>query len=130
MRILLADDESSVRFALRVLLEQQPALEVVGEADDSESLLKRTRSHCPDLVLLDWELPGITAVKALLALRRLCPTLGVIALSSRPEAHRAALDAGVDAFVSKADPPERLLAAVNNILPKLEVSRNTRRGGG
>ena len=116
MRILLADDQPKVRFALRVLLEQQPRLEIAGEAVDGEHLLAQVEATCPDLVLLGWELPGLAAVGALPALRRRCPDLRVIALSGLPEACRAALAAGADAFVSKAEPPERLLAAIQNCL--------------
>jgi DNA-binding NarL/FixJ family response regulator len=114
MRILLADGQPKVRFALRVLLEQQPTLEVIGEAVDGEDLLAQIEVICPDLILLGWELPGLTAVGALSALRQRCPDLRVIVLSGRPEACRTALAAGADAFVSKGEPPERLLAAIQN----------------
>jgi len=114
MRILLADDQPRVRFALRVLLEQQPGFEVVGKAADAEDLLAQAQATYPDLVLLGWELPGLAATDSLSALRGICAHLVVIALSGRPEARRAALAAGADAFVSKADPPERLLAAIDD----------------
>jgi DNA-binding NarL/FixJ family response regulator len=114
MRVLLADDQSKVRSALRLVLEQQPGVSILGEAVDTTGLLDWVKAACPDLVLLDWELPGLESDSLLPTLRELCPGLKVIALSGRPEARRAALDAGVDAFVSKGDPPERLLAAVND----------------
>ena len=112
MRILIADDQQEVRFALRVLLERQPGLTVAGEAIDTPDLLAQTGLACPDLVLLDWELPGLTAHDSLSTLREVCPELLVVALSGRPEARPPALAAGVDAFVSKADPPEALLDAI------------------
>ena len=114
MRVLLADDQSKVCSALRLLLEQQPDIHILGEAVDSTGLLDWVKVTCPDVVLLDWELPGLETDSLLPTLRELCPCLKVIALSGRPEARQAALDAGVDAFVSKGDPPERLLAAVND----------------
>jgi DNA-binding NarL/FixJ family response regulator len=114
MHILLADDEPIVRSALRLLLEEDPDLHVVGEASEAGELLERLQAICPDLLLLDWELPGQQASDLLLAVRRRCPSLSVIALSGRPEAYRVALEAGADAFVSKVDPPERLLAAVDD----------------
>ncbi|MGD2165838.1 MAG: response regulator transcription factor, partial [Anaerolineae bacterium] len=109
MRILLADNQPRVRFALRVLLEQEPGLAIVGEARDGDALLNRTASTLPDIVLLGWELPGLAGRDSLPMLRRIRPGLLVIALSGRSEARTAALSAGVDAFVSKGDPPERLL---------------------
>jgi DNA-binding NarL/FixJ family response regulator len=114
MHILLADDETQVRSALRLLLEQDRGLSVVGEAAEAGEVLDRLQATCPDLLLLDWELPGQKGGDLLLAVGRCCPALAVIALSGRPEARRAALAAGVDAFVSKGDPPERLLAAVDD----------------
>jgi DNA-binding NarL/FixJ family response regulator len=109
---MLADDQPMVRFALRVLLERQPGVKVVGEAVDAEGLLAQLPVLNPHLVLLDWELPGLEDVSLLVALREDCPDLWVIALSGRPEARRNALATGVNAFVSKTDPPERLLATI------------------
>jgi DNA-binding NarL/FixJ family response regulator len=114
MRILLADNQPEVRFGLRVLLERRPGFEVVGEAVGAVDLLAQAEAGCPDLVLLGWELPGLARNDLPSALRRVCPNLRVIVLSGRPEARRVALTAGADAFVSKADPPERLLAAIND----------------
>jgi len=112
MRILLADNRSRVRFALRSLLEEQSGLMVVGEVTDCKELLALAEAVCPDLVLIDWDLPGMATVDLLPALQKTCPGLHVIALSSRPEVEGAALAAGAQAFVSKADPPEELLAAI------------------
>lgn len=117
MRILLADGQAKVRFALRVLLERQSEYKVVGEAVDAEDLLIQAALTCPDVVLLGWELSDRTPIELLPALRRLCPMLPVIALSGRLRARQAALAAGADAFVSKADPPERLLAAISEARP-------------
>lgn len=112
MRILLADSQAKVRFALRVLLEQQSDFDVVGEAASSEELLAQTAQSCPDVVLLDWTLADPGAASLLPALHCECPGLGIIVLSGRPEDHQAALAAGADAFVSKGNPPEHLLAAI------------------
>jgi len=115
MRVLLADSQSRVRFALSSLLEEQSGLTVVGEATDCQELLAQAEAECPDLVLIDWDLPGLTGVDLLAALQRICPGLHVIALSSRPEVEQETLAAGVQAFVSKAGPPEPLLAAIQSV---------------
>jgi DNA-binding NarL/FixJ family response regulator len=112
MRILVADMEPRVRFALRVLLEHQPGIQVVGEAATPSDLLDGAAVVCPDLILMDWNLAGPGAAGLVLALRGQCPHVVLIALSSRPENHRAALAAGVDAFVSKGEPPEQLLESI------------------
>lgn len=112
MRLLLADDQPRIRFALRALLAQQSGLTVVGEAVDAAELLTMARERCPDLVLLGWGLRGLPAAELVLALRSLCPHAYLIALSSRLEVRQTALAAGADAFVSKMDPPGQLLRAI------------------
>ncbi len=112
MRILIADDQSKVRFALRVTLERQPGFKTVSEAVDAADLYSQVLVMPPDLVLLDWELPGMAAEELLSSLRKVCPHLFVIALSGKEEAREAALKAGVNAFVSKTDAPDRLLSAI------------------
>jgi DNA-binding NarL/FixJ family response regulator len=112
MRVLLADDQTHVRSALSALLKQEADVNVVGEASEAGELLAELQIAHPDVILLDWELPGLARLGSLAALRAGCPALLVIALSGQPEAQRAALAAGADAFVSKVDPPEKLLAAL------------------
>jgi DNA-binding NarL/FixJ family response regulator len=112
MRILLADDQPSVRFALRAMLERLPDLEVIGEAVDAATLLAQMEKATPDLLLLAWPLAGKPPADLFPALRRVRPHLPVIVLSGRPEARNAALQAGASAFVYKGDPPEVLLAAI------------------
>lgn len=94
-------------------------MKVVAEVAEAEALLAQTRATRPDLVLLDWGLPGLGAVGSLPALRLACPSLIVIVISGRPEAGREALAAGADAFVSKVDPPEHLLAALHTIAKRI-----------
>lgn len=116
MRVLLADDKAWLRSAMRLLLEQDPDMEIIGEVAEVNGLLTKTRTGCPHLVLLDWELPGLETSKSgqtvLTTLHQACPTVHVLVLSGRPEAAHTAIAAGADYFVSKADPPEALLAAL------------------
>lgn len=116
MRVLLADDQPEVRSALRLLLEQEPGLTVVAEVAEALELSALVKETCPDMVLLDWELPGQPSADILLTLRSFCPSMTVVVLSVRPEARSAALLAGADAFVSKGDPPEQLLVTVRDCL--------------
>jgi two-component system response regulator DesR len=114
MRVLLADDQAKVRSALRLVLELQPGLRVVGEAVNADDLMIEAETTRPDLVLLDWELPDLMTDGSLAALQKTCPNVCVVALSGRPEARPTALAAGADAFVSKAHPAEGLLAAIDD----------------
>jgi len=115
MKIILADDLSEVRSGLRILLEHEITIDKVDEAADLESLITKVKEGGHDLILLDWELdkenvPGIIPV-----IKMLSPNTGIIALSSHPEALKSAMKAGVDAFVSKGEHPEKLLKAINNM---------------
>lgn len=94
------------------MVEQAPGWGLVGEASDSASLLGVLTQAQPDVLLLDWELPGLPAAKLLALLRATYPPLRVIVFSGRLEAKQMALAAGADGFVSKGDPPECLLAAL------------------
>jgi len=115
MRVLLTDDQTQMRLALRRLLEQEPELTVVGEAAEAKDLLTQVQKTQPDLVLLDWELPGLQAADLLLTMHsHYCP-LKVVAFSERREARQEALAAGADAFISKEDPQEKLLTTLRKV---------------
>jgi DNA-binding NarL/FixJ family response regulator len=118
MRILLADDQMKVRSALLLLLAQIDGLQIVGEAADATSVLQTVVQKQPDLVLLDWELPGLPLEQLLRLLWYERPSLKIIAMSSRPEAERSALATGVHAFFSKGEPPDQVLAIVQSLLGK------------
>jgi DNA-binding NarL/FixJ family response regulator len=117
MRVLLANDQQWLRSALRLLLEEEPNVEVVGEVDEASTLPATTQSLAPDLLLLDWELSGMKSNRLrqqlITTLRSIQPTLYIIMLSGNQEANRYWLVAGVDAFVSKGEPPDHLLAALH-----------------
>lgn len=117
-RVLLADDLAAVRSALALLLEQEIDLRVAGQASDAASLLQAVADEPPDVVLLDWELPGMPADQLVRELRRSHPPICIIALSSRLEAETAAMHAGVDAFINKGHPPENVLAALDHLDPR------------
>ena len=117
LRVLIADDQPQVRSALRLFLQQKLGVSTVDEASDLEQALELIGVDYPDLVLLDWELPGQDGAAALAGLRTASPGSTVIALSGRPEARQAALAAGVDGFVSKGKPPEWLMASVGKHRP-------------
>lgn len=112
VRITLADERRKVRFALRALLQRQIDMEVLGEAANAQELIALAEHDCPDLMLIDCELPGRELPDLVDTLRGVCPDAMIIALSGRMDARPAAQKAGVDAFVSKGDPPERLLSAI------------------
>lgn len=114
MNILLADDQPAVCSAIRLLLEQQSDWNIVDEASSVKELLNHIEHYRPDVLLLDWELPGLGFEKLKKKLRSLRPDLFTIVLDSNPQTKQQALEAGANEFVSKNDPPERLLNAIKS----------------
>lgn len=116
MRVLLVDDQVWLRSALRFLLEQEPGLEIVGEEGSLATLLVAVQRLHPDLVLLDWEMTGLKSAKArkelVAAVRAVAPHIYIIALCGGEMTNLWQRLNDADAFVSKAEPPEHLLAAV------------------
>ena len=115
MRVFLIDDQAQVRGALRKLLKHRLDMQVVGEAVDTRNLWIEVEAARPDLLLLDWSVLGSRPEELLTVLRARYPRLPVVIMSARPEVRRAALVAGADAFISKTDPPEQLLAALKHV---------------
>ncbi len=118
MRILIADDDPKVRSALALLLDQEPGFDVIGAAENATELQSKILSDEIDLILLDWELPGLPAEWMELFLRDGGRRTSVVAMSGRAQACRAAESSGADAFVSKGDPPERLIVVLNDLLTR------------
>ena len=112
--ILLADDQPHVRSALRLLLEQESGARIVGQVENAADLLAKCRALGPDVILLDWELPGMGTLDGLAPVRQACPSAHIVALSSCPQVGPQALQAGADAFVCKGDPPEQLWNALHD----------------
>jgi DNA-binding NarL/FixJ family response regulator len=117
MHVLVADGHTQVRWALRTAIKEAFDWVVIDEASDAQSLLDRARILEPDLVLLEWELPGSPVGPALVsALHALTPRCRVAVLSRLPEAQQAAMSAGADLFVSKSAAPQQLLAALHRLM--------------
>ena len=112
IQILLADHNDNSRSALALLLETRLDANIVGEALTMESLLEQATKVGPDVILLDWELPGKPETDRIAILRSVAPGVKVVVMSARPESASQALEA--DAFVTKTDLPERILAVVES----------------
>jgi DNA-binding NarL/FixJ family response regulator len=123
MRILIADNQPKVRFALRVALEQCPGDKTISEAADAADLMAQTHVTCPDLALIEWELTGMPPAELLARLHKSCGNVHTIILSSRAETRDQAMAAGADEFVCKCDSPEELLTAIDKCLANSASTR-------
>jgi DNA-binding NarL/FixJ family response regulator len=111
-RILLADDRSEIRSALRLLLETRLDLELISEARDMEHVLAQVEDSRPACIILDWELPGRPMYERISVLRAMIHDLKIIVVNTRPELRDQILSEGADAFICKTDPPTKILEAL------------------
>jgi two-component system response regulator DesR len=114
VRVLVADKQPSVRYALNVLLSRQDGVEVVGEAATLDACEQAVEQLMPDILLLDWELPGMLGRPSLERLREINAGQKIIAMSGLPGVRFSAVAAGVNAFINKTEPPDRLLSVIKS----------------
>ena len=117
-RIFLVDDHPLVREWLSELLEQQPELEVCGEAAGGPEALKAIQDSCPDLAVVDLTLKEGSGLELIKDLQSLCPGVAVLVLSMHEEAHYAerALRAGARGYVVKRDTARKVIHAIQEVL--------------
>ncbi|MFD0268489.1 response regulator [Streptomyces sp. NPDC127106] len=115
LRIVLADDERMVRTALRVIIDAEPDLEVVGEAASGAEAVSVVRELAPDVVLMDVRMPGIDGIRAteqILATLPEPPRIMVVTTFENDAYVYDALRAGAAGFLLKRADPDELLGAV------------------
>ena len=110
IRVLIADRKTSIRFGLEVLLGEQPELELVGVVEDGDGLLLEIENKYPDLVIIGWGLPGLSMNDLLTEMRHRSKKIRVIVLSEKAKFRSTAMGAGANAFMHEGDPPQKLLA--------------------
>lgn len=115
IRVLIADDHTLVRAALRALLSSQRDLEVVAEAADAVAAVENARRVVPDVVLMDLSMPGRHGgIGAIGELRRVCPGARAVAVTMHEDEvyARQAMLAGATGYVLKSSPAAELLCAI------------------
>jgi DNA-binding NarL/FixJ family response regulator len=114
IRILLVDDEASVRVGLRMRLGLEPDVTIVGEANDGIEALELARILTPDIAVMDVEMQGMDGINATERLCEFVPSISVVILSIHGDAdtRQRALAAGAKAFVEKQGSVDQLLRAI------------------
>jgi DNA-binding NarL/FixJ family response regulator len=117
MRLVIADDHGVVRGGLRLLLDRQPDMEVVGEADDGAAAVTETLIHRPDLAILDVAMPRLTGLQATREIKAQAPGVDVLILSMHDDERYLfeALKAGASGYVLKQKADRELLDAVRAV---------------
>ena len=117
IRVLIVDDHAIVRAGLRMVINPQPDMEVVGEAADGHEALCQAREANPDVLTLDLTMPGGGGLKILECLRQACPHTRVLVLTmhEEPSYLRPVLAAGGSGYVAKSAADGALLAAIRSV---------------
>jgi DNA-binding NarL/FixJ family response regulator len=119
IRILIADNEALVRGGLRMILEADAGIAVVGEAGDGVDALNQARALSPDLVLMDIRMPdldGIEATRRLLAGPARVPKVLVLTTFDLDDYVYEAIRAGASGFLLKSAPPRQLVHGVHAVM--------------
>ncbi len=116
-RILIADDHGIVRGGLRLLLDRQPDLDVVGEAADGAEAVRLALELRPDLAILDVSMPKLTGLQAAREIKAHAPEIDVLVLSMHDDERYVfeALKAGASGYVLKREADQDLVDAVRSI---------------
>lgn len=117
IRVLVADDHTIVREGVRILLEAQPDIQVVGEAADGQEALRQVREFKPDIVLIDIAMPNLNGLEATRAIKREHPQTHVIVLTmyESDEYFFQVLNAGASGYVLKKAASVDLIAAIRAV---------------
>jgi len=117
MRVLIADDHGIVRSGLRVLLEQQDDIEVVGSAANGREVVRQAKAAHPDVVVMDIAMPELNGIEATLQVHDACPATQVLILSmhSTTEHIFRALQAGARGYLLKDSAGTELVEAVRAV---------------
>jgi two-component system, NarL family, response regulator len=115
--VFIADDHAVVRLGLRALVESQPDMEVVGEADDGPATVEAFARLQPDILLADLRMPTMGGREVITAIQKTTPDAKVIVLTSfdGDEDIFRAVQAGARGYLLKACPPEDLLEAIRTV---------------
>jgi DNA-binding NarL/FixJ family response regulator len=117
LRILVADDHAVVRQGLKLLINSQPDMTVVGEAADGAAVLQQASAVEPDIVVMDLSMPGMNGLVATRALKKARPSVEVVALTRHDDETflQEVLRAGASGYVLKQSNPVEFLQAIRAV---------------
>jgi two-component system response regulator NreC len=116
-RILLAEDHGTVREGIKLLVNSQPDMEVIGEAADGAAALTEAQKLQPDMVVMDISMPTLNGLAATKKLRRICPSVKILTLTRHTDDGylQQLIKAGVNGYVLKQSAPTELITAIRAV---------------
>jgi len=117
LRVLLAEDHKTVREGVKLLVNAQPDMEVVGEADDGELALAQAERLRPDIIIMDISMPRMNGLKATKKLRSKYPDIKLLTLSRHTDDGylQQLVAAGANGYVLKQSAPNHLINAIREV---------------
>jgi len=116
-RLLLVDDHAVVRSGLKMLLEDEKDMDIVGEADNAKAALQNALLLKPDVILMDIGLPDMSGIEATREIKKRLPDVAIVALTIHEDEEYffKMLDAGASGYVPKRAAPDELLTAIRAV---------------
>lgn len=117
LRIVLADDHKIVREGIRLLIDSQDDMEVVGEAGDGEAAIVKVTELMPDIIVMDISMPKLNGLKATKRLKRISPQIKILTLTRHTDDGylQQLIQAGANGYVLKQSAPAELINAIRVI---------------
>jgi len=117
LRILLAEDHETVREGIKLLINSQPDMEVIGEANNGSVAIKQVQALAPDLLVMDISMPELNGLKATKKLKHLHPKIKILMLTRHTDDGylQQLIQAGASGYVLKQSAPTELINAIRTV---------------
>lgn len=117
IRVLLADDHTIVRQGIKVLLNSQKNIEVVGEAEDGRQAVERAKELVPDMIVIDITMPNLNGIEATRQIKKIDPKIKVLVLTAHDNGDyiHQILQAGASGYLLKESTTTDLISAINTV---------------
>lgn len=117
LRIMLAEDHLTVREGIKLLINSQPDMEVIGEVGDGASAVKEAQKLLPDIVVMDVSMPEVNGLKATRKLKQIAPGIKILTLTRHTDDAylQQLIESGASGYVLKQSAPTELIRAIRTV---------------